>query len=138
MEHVHQPRDLLKLLAGAVKHGGWVFVSYPNPQSMVQDWFGRYWRGLEAPRHICLASRQSIVAELQALGIEKMVFHRTPIYTFGESVKLQNNGGIGGLAFVLDRVVKIFSSYLPGMVKQDFLEFAFRVGEAETPAQKAI
>lgn len=89
LEHVHNPRSLLRGLVGALKPGGVLFIAYPNPKSIVRQWFGRYWRGLEAPRHLCLPSIDSLKHELVSAGINKIEIYSTPIHTFEESFKLK-------------------------------------------------
>jgi hypothetical protein len=47
-------------------------ISVPNPQGLSARWFGRYWRGLEAPRHIVLFSAGQIEHLLRQHGFTQI------------------------------------------------------------------
>ena len=52
LEHVHDPEALLRRLREAVRATGRVEVLIPNRRSAPAHLFGRYWQGLELPRHL--------------------------------------------------------------------------------------
>lgn len=70
LEHVHQPLQMLRLLRAALKPEGTLLLSTPNSQSHLREHYGRYWRGLEAPRHLAIASHDWLKKHLQALGLD--------------------------------------------------------------------
>ena len=60
IEHTYNPEDFIKTLLNCTKDKGLLFISYPNPNSIMIKLFQKYWRGLEAPRHIQIPSIQWI------------------------------------------------------------------------------
>lgn len=65
LEHVHNPQLLLDLSVNALKQNGELWLQWPNPKADGLALFGKYWRGLEAPRHLCLMSKQSVIKHLK-------------------------------------------------------------------------
>lgn len=68
LEHVPDPRALLRRLFGWLKPGGGLYLELPNAGATGLDIFGRYWRGLEAPRHFSLPTPRALIAALEAEG----------------------------------------------------------------------
>lgn len=68
LEHVHEPLALLRLLRAAIRPGGLLLLSTPNARSQVRRAYGRYWRGLEAPRHLAIADATWLRRYLESLG----------------------------------------------------------------------
>jgi len=60
LEHVHDPRLLISMALNALADNGIVWLQWPNPESDGINKFAENWRGLEAPRHICLPSIKSV------------------------------------------------------------------------------
>jgi SAM-dependent methyltransferase len=75
LEHVPDPAALLRRLFGWLKPGGTLFIEVPNADATGLGIFGRYWRGLEAPRHFSLPSRASTVAALEREGFKLVRQH---------------------------------------------------------------
>lgn len=71
IEHVHEPGPFLKQVADALKPGGRIYVETPNLGALGHARFGRFWRGLETPRHLTLFTWQSLENLLRECG-----FHR--------------------------------------------------------------
>jgi SAM-dependent methyltransferase len=61
LEHVPDPQALLGRLFRWLKPGGSLYVELPNADATGLAIFGRYWRGLEAPRHFALPNRAALV-----------------------------------------------------------------------------
>lgn len=70
LEHVHEPLALLRLLRSSLKPGGTLLLSTPNACSHLRNVYGPYWRGLEAPRHLAIASHSWLMGYLRAIGFE--------------------------------------------------------------------
>ena len=70
IEHVHDPIVLLKARHAALRPGGVLLLSTPNVKSDVHGRFGRYWRGLEAPRHLTLFDESSLSSLMRQVGFE--------------------------------------------------------------------
>ena len=68
MEHVPDPVDLAARLARSLRKGGSLFVEVPNAGASGLAQFGKYWRGLEAPRHFSLPSREAMERVLREAG----------------------------------------------------------------------
>ena len=69
IEHVHCPRELLSLALENLEDGGQLWLQWPNPRADGLKRYGRYWRGLEAPRHVCLPSLDSVKCFVGSLGV---------------------------------------------------------------------
>jgi 2-polyprenyl-3-methyl-5-hydroxy-6-metoxy-1,4-benzoquinol methylase len=68
IEHVFDPVDMILAMYLALKPGGWLLLSTPNVNSDVHRHFGRFWRGLEAPRHLVILSEATLIALLRKQG----------------------------------------------------------------------
>jgi SAM-dependent methyltransferase len=68
LEHVPDPQALLRRLFGWLKPGGTLYLEVPNADATGLAIFGRYWRGLEAPRHFALPSRTALTTALADAG----------------------------------------------------------------------
>lgn len=85
LEHVPDPVALLQRLGRWLKQGGLLFIEVPHAGSESLAIFGRYWRGLEAPRHFALPSRMALMAALDLAGFKVKLTHinrnaRAPLY----------------------------------------------------------
>ena len=60
LEHVYDVRGLFDSLKLLLDNNGLVCIRTPNNNSLSIKIFGRYWRGIEAPRHINLFSCKSL------------------------------------------------------------------------------
>jgi len=63
LEHVHDPLSTLKEAHRILRPGGYLICSVPNAASLDAGLFGRYWIGLDFPRHLYVFS-PSTLAEL--------------------------------------------------------------------------
>lgn len=70
IEHVHDPADMVRVMFGALKPGGVLWLATPHADSDVLHHFGACWRGLEAPRHLLLYSVPALTACLEAAGFQ--------------------------------------------------------------------
>jgi SAM-dependent methyltransferase len=68
LEHVHDPKQTLQEAHRTLKPGGWLVVQLPEPQSWQAHWFGRYWAGFDAPRHLYAFPEQIFRRQLAELG----------------------------------------------------------------------
>jgi SAM-dependent methyltransferase len=68
LEHVHQPVQALKEVWWLLKPGGRVWLSQPNLGAIGLAEFGKYWRGLEPPRHLTLTDVDGMRRLLQRSG----------------------------------------------------------------------
>jgi len=70
IEHLPQPKASLKRIANWLRPGGWVVVRTPDAGSPYARVFGRYWAGLDAPRHLIVFDRPSLTRLLADTGYE--------------------------------------------------------------------
>lgn len=57
IEHVSDPIELLRECSKRLRPGtGRAVITTPNLKSLGHRWFGKYWRGLEVPRHFVVFS----------------------------------------------------------------------------------
>ena len=68
IEHVHKPIELLQASFKLLRPGGSIWLETPNLDSLGHRFFGPDWRGLEAPRHLVLFTRDSLKHALAAAG----------------------------------------------------------------------
>jgi len=68
VEHVHDPRMLLKACWRLLKPGGVFWIESPNYDSYGRKLFGANWRGLEAPRHLVIFNTANMARLLAEIG----------------------------------------------------------------------
>lgn len=68
IEHVFDPLEMIRLMHAALRPGGVLLVATPNARSDVHHHFGKYWRGLEAPRHLILFTESTLKSILMRAG----------------------------------------------------------------------
>ena len=75
LEHVADPRGLLRQFHGWLAPGGRLYLEMPNAQAGGIARFGRFWRGFEAPRHFAIPSRKALRRALEDAGFTAIAFH---------------------------------------------------------------
>ena len=68
IEHVHQPRQVVEACFKALNPGGVLWMETPNIQSFGCARHGRYWRGLDCPRHLTIFSPAALEALMREAG----------------------------------------------------------------------
>lgn len=74
IEHVPDIQGTLAVCFEILEDQGFIYLEFPNPQCDSRRKFGRYWRGLEAPRHLCIPSKTAIQNILQNIGFHGISF----------------------------------------------------------------
>lgn len=72
IEHLHEPKEAIRELYGLLKPGGRLWLSQPNLGAIGLKEFGRYWRGLEPPRHLTLFDTHGMQSVLESCGFVKV------------------------------------------------------------------
>ncbi len=60
LEHVVDPKALLKRIYELLQPGGVLWVALPNPGSLGLRIFGAAWRGLHVPFHLCIPNQNQL------------------------------------------------------------------------------
>jgi SAM-dependent methyltransferase len=68
LEHLEDPRGALQNAALALKPGGLLVLSLPNPDTWELAFLGPYWTGWDLPRHLHLLTRDVLKRLLQESG----------------------------------------------------------------------
>jgi SAM-dependent methyltransferase len=72
IEHVHDPRRLLKVAFRLLETGGHFWIETPNVDARGHQVFGRSWRGLEPPRHLQLFHPELLERLLKEAGFTQV------------------------------------------------------------------
>jgi 2-polyprenyl-3-methyl-5-hydroxy-6-metoxy-1,4-benzoquinol methylase len=78
IEHVHDPAALLRAAHALLRPGGFLFIQTPNIDAAGHDIYGRYWRGLEVPRHLVLFNAESLRQLISRIGFTEVRLRKTP------------------------------------------------------------
>jgi len=68
VEHVHDIKAGLSECFRVLRVGGKIFILTPNANSRLHHHYGKYWRGLEAPRHLRIYTMASLKQCLYEAG----------------------------------------------------------------------
>lgn len=93
LEHVHSPRQTLAQIATFLHPNGRAVFWVPNADSADARLFGRWWRGLDAPRHLYVftASTMQRLAEVAGLRVERIDYSGVPNDWAGSAVHWLRN-----------------------------------------------
>jgi 2-polyprenyl-3-methyl-5-hydroxy-6-metoxy-1,4-benzoquinol methylase len=89
IEHIHNPIETLTEVHRMLKPQGMLVIVTPNMQSRGHGRFGRYWLGLDPPRHLFLYNPDS----LQAL-VSKLAFTIDSCRTTAANAELLASGSL--------------------------------------------
>jgi 2-polyprenyl-3-methyl-5-hydroxy-6-metoxy-1,4-benzoquinol methylase len=76
IEHVHDPRSFVRSIFSVLQDGGSLWLTTPNVRSIGHKFFGKYWRGLEPPRHLTIFSKKALRRLLESEGYTSIRFRR--------------------------------------------------------------
>ena len=68
LEHVYHPKISLEIIHSVLSDNGLMYLSVPNIASYEARLFGKYWRGLDLPRHITHFSSETLSCLLSNSG----------------------------------------------------------------------
>ena len=97
VEHLHEPLAYVAEARKLLKDDGLLVISTPDVGSVQARLFGKYWAGLDAPRHLCVFSRPALGAFLEKAGFEIV---ETAYFTGGYKVFQLSVG------FVIDELIR--------------------------------
>ena len=116
LEHIHNPFELIEILKKNLNKDGLIFIAIPNFKSYDSRHYGKYWAGLDAPRHLWHFSRKSIyrIAEKNEFKIiNKKNLHLDSIYVSCMSEKNRsrdNSFFLGILVGCLSIIMSFFTN----------------------------
>jgi SAM-dependent methyltransferase len=70
LEHMYDPCAVMKKVLCWLKPGGVFTITLPNVDSLEARLFGRYWWGLDVPRHLWQFSPRALSAMARSAGFE--------------------------------------------------------------------
>lgn len=70
LEHLHEPVAAVQDVARILKPGGIFVIKVPHFESLATRFFGRYWAGLDAPRHLYVFPKSLLEGMLQQASFE--------------------------------------------------------------------
>jgi SAM-dependent methyltransferase len=72
LEHLHDPTAALHKAARLLRPGGVLVVRVPHMESIGARLFGRYWAGLDAPRHLYVYPRHVLGSMMREAGLRPL------------------------------------------------------------------
>lgn len=70
IEHIPNPGETIAKLAASLNEDGLIYIEAPNASATGLEIFGKYWRGLEAPRHFGVPSLKSLELVCNKAGLQ--------------------------------------------------------------------
>lgn len=70
LEHVTDPKGLIKDCHGYLKDSGMIWIALPNPAAIGKKVFKASWAGFHPPYHLCLPDQKIIIQWLEVAGFD--------------------------------------------------------------------
>ena len=123
IEHVHDPLLAMKEVRRILKPGGLIWIATPNMESLGHRSFRRYWRGIEAPRHLVLLNRTSLRRILEAAdfeNIEEKPCHPQTFWFYKASLKMEQrdkeNRNTARISIILTLLSALIANIMERMI----------------------
>lgn len=105
IEHVHDPRQLLAECRRLLRPGGRLVLSTPNARGLAHRRYGRFWRGLEPPRHLQVFTPQALArcvtdAGLRVRQLQTLSAESAGIYRASDALRAAEGRTVDGSAAV--------------------------------------
>jgi len=88
LEHLYEPREVLRKVCKWLKPGGIFYVFVPNVMSWEARIFRSYWYGLDLPRHLHHFSANSLAALATSVGLRQVHMGTPPVCFLEESTQV--------------------------------------------------
>ncbi len=79
LEHLYRPREVMGRLKAKLRRGGRLHLALPNSAGVSAGLFGRYWHGLDCPRHIALYPPSVVARMLRECGFTVLDVIQEPL-----------------------------------------------------------
>jgi SAM-dependent methyltransferase len=111
VEHLSEPSVALSSIARWLKPGGRLFIACPNFASIERKWFGRFWTGLDVPRHLFHFTPETLEALARDAGLELVEVRPQFGVLFNHSVRwlFDMNRPVGPVKKILWFPIKVLS-----------------------------
>jgi SAM-dependent methyltransferase len=86
-EHLYDPRKVMTKVEEWLKPGGIFYVQVPNIESAEARTFGRYWHGLELPRHLFHYSPACLKLLAETAGLQVVILETRRNFAVGTSLR---------------------------------------------------
>ena len=70
LEHVDNPSEIMEELYRILKPGGYLIIGVPISDSITFKLFGRFWGGLDTPRHLFIFSKMTLKRCAEKFGFD--------------------------------------------------------------------
>ncbi len=87
LEHLYEPQRVLAKVGEWLKPGGIFYVQVPNIDSAEERVFGKYWHGLELPRHLFHYSPKSLKLLTESVGLREVLLETQRNPAVGTSLR---------------------------------------------------
>ncbi len=114
LEHTYNPLQTLRMLNTLLVPGGTVVLTVPHWESWDRQFFGRYWIGYDAPRHLSVFTRETLRKMLNQAGYDIVAMKCAfgGYFTTLPSIKHWANAHIGSIK-ARHRLFRLLS--IPGL-----------------------
>lgn len=136
LEHVYSPMLFFKDCYEVLKPGGFLWIQTPNALAAGFDVYRKFWRGLEAPRHISLPSEKGLVELASAQGFIRVFSPfdlAAPLFTARKSESARLACSVGGnfrhlvaIGLCLINAIRLIYIGIVCRERQEFLTIVFR------------
>jgi len=128
-EHLYEHDEFLGITYDILKPGGWIWLETPNKDSYGSGKFGKYWRGLEPPRHLMLFGWDMVEAKLKAAGFTSIQRIRKPFtyYPIGIASALyrscESESALCRLGLVVREKLRAFGAEIQSVIHVEKSEY---------------
>lgn len=122
LEHVHQPKDLLRLLLATLKPHGVLLISAPNASSHLLHYYRSHWRGLEAPRHLAIPDATWLMEWFSSEGFRCTQVPSNDMEAAIESERMRRQSNTVVSADIRAATVLLRELGQAGMAQQDIVQ----------------
>jgi hypothetical protein len=78
LEHLYEPTQVLRRLHAKMGAGAVLHIAVPNPDGLSARLYGRYWFGLDCPRHVIFFPLHTLGGWLEQLGFRVLEVVKEP------------------------------------------------------------